>query len=104
MWHGSQEKYQRYEQIGGRFNSEFGLAAFPQMATIKDFTPDKSELYAQSRTLDFHNKADGHERRIATYVVENFRPSAKLEVQQPLTVLHSTHRMKFLTRGRLTYT
>lgn len=30
--------------------------------------------------LDFHNKADGHERRIATYLVENFRTQTDLEV------------------------
>jgi hypothetical protein len=31
--------------------------------------------------LDFHNKADGHERRIATYLVENFRTKIDLEVR-----------------------
>lgn len=30
--------------------------------------------------MDFHNKADGHERRIATYLVENFRTKTDLEV------------------------
>jgi hypothetical protein len=80
VWHGTQEKYQRYDQISGRFNSEFGLTAFPQIKTIKYFTLDSSELHASSRTLDFHNKADGHERRIATYVAENFRLSGNLEV------------------------
>ncbi len=40
-----------------------------------------SELYPQSHTLDFHNKADGHERRIATYLVENFRPPTDLQVR-----------------------
>lgn len=80
VWHGTQEKYQRYDQISGRFNSEFGLTAFPQMKTIESFTLDSSELHASSRTLDFHNKADGHERRIATYVAENFRLSGNLKV------------------------
>jgi beta-mannosidase len=37
-------------------------------------------LYPQSHMLDFHNKADGHERRIATYLVENFRTKTDLEV------------------------
>lgn len=31
--------------------------------------------------MDFHNKADGHERRIATYLVENFRTKTDLEVR-----------------------
>jgi len=81
VWHGTQEKYQRFPDIGGRFNSEFGMASFPTMATIKYFVKDESELYVQSRSLDFHNKADGHERRIATYVLENFRNASDLEVR-----------------------
>ena len=82
VWHGSQEKYQRFPEIGGRFNSEFGMAALPAMATIKSFVKDENELYAQSRTMDFHNKADGHERRIATYVLENFRNASDLPVSR----------------------
>lgn len=82
MWHGTQEKYQTFDKIGGRFNSEFGLASFPHLATIDSFVTDPSELHPQSRTLDFHNKADGHERRIATYVVENFRTSPDLAVRK----------------------
>lgn len=80
VWHGSQEKYQRYDQIGGRFNSEFGLAAFPHIDTIKSFVIENAEMFPQSRTMDFHNKADGHDRRIATYLIENFRISRDLEV------------------------
>lgn len=41
-----------------------------------------AEMFSQSRTMDFHNKADGHERRIATYLIENFRLSSNLEVGQ----------------------
>lgn len=80
MWHGTQEKYQIFDDLGGRFNSEFGMEAFPHMQTIQHFVEDPSELYPQSRTLDFHNKADGHERRIATYLVENFRTTTDLAV------------------------
>lgn len=99
MWHGTQEKYQRYEQIGGRFNSEFGLAAFPQIETIRSFTLDESQLYAQSQTLDFHNKADGHERRIATYIGENFRPSANLEVSKRIPELEQINGFPRLQRN-----
>lgn len=82
VWHGTQEKYQRYDQIGGRFNSEFGLAAFPVLATTESFVTKPGDLYPQSRVLDFHNKADGHERRIATYIAENFRIAPDLAVRQ----------------------
>lgn len=81
VWHGTQEKYQRYDQIGGRFNSEFGLAAFPVLSTTESYVTKAEDLYPQSRVLDFHNKADGHERRIATYVAENFRISQDLAVR-----------------------
>jgi beta-mannosidase len=56
------------------------MEAFPHIDTVRAFCTDASELFPQSNTLDFHNKADGHERRIATYLVENFRTVTSLEV------------------------
>ena len=56
VWHGTQEKYQIFDTLGGRFNSEFGMEAFPHIQTIKKFVTDENELYPQSHTLDFHNK------------------------------------------------
>ena len=76
VWHGTQEKYQNFDKLVGRFVSEFGMEAFPDIKTIDAFLPrgrDDPDRYAQSSTVDFHNKADGHERRIALYLVENFR-------------------------------
>ncbi|RYP29610.1 hypothetical protein DL767_006662 [Monosporascus sp. MG133] len=76
VWHGRQEKYQNFDSLSGRFVSEFGMEAFPNIKTIDAFLPlgrDDPDRYAQSSTVDFHNKAEGHERRIALYLVENFR-------------------------------
>ncbi|KFH47185.1 Beta-mannosidase B-like protein [Hapsidospora chrysogenum ATCC 11550] len=76
VWHGSQEKYQNFDKLVGRFVSEFGMEAFPSIKTIDAYLPkgrDDPDRFAQSSTVDFHNKADGHERRIALYLVENFR-------------------------------
>ena len=80
VWHGTQEKYQSYPELGGRFNSEFGMEAFPHMSTVesmleKDSKSQLSEkdLQPQSHVLEFHNKAAGASRRIATYMVENVR-------------------------------
>ena len=96
VWHGTQEKYQIFDQLGGRFNSEFGMEAFPHIDTIKSYCKDPAELYPQSHTLDFHNKADGHERRIATYLVENFRTVTDLEVlAYPLPWERSGHTLTF---------
>lgn len=50
------------------------MEAFPSISTIDSYLPngkDDADRYAQSSTVDFHNKAIGHERRLATYLVEN---------------------------------
>ena len=76
VWHGTQEKYQNFDKLVGRFVSEFGMEAFPSVKTIDAYLPlgkDDPDRYPQSSTVDFHNKADGHERRIALYLVENMR-------------------------------
>jgi beta-mannosidase len=76
VWHGTQEKYQDFDKLVGRFVSEFGMEAFPDIKTIESFLSKGKEdpdRYPQSSTIDFHNKAAGHERRIALYLVENFR-------------------------------
>ena len=99
VWHGTQEKYQIFDTLGGRFNSEFGMEAFPHIDTIKYYVTDPSQLYPQSHMIDFHNKADGHERRIATYVVENFRMRTELEKFIHLTQLSQADALMFGYRG-----
>ncbi|KAJ1326169.1 beta-mannosidase [Microdochium nivale] len=76
IWHGSQSRYQEAVKLTGRFISEFGMEAFPSVKTIDSYLPlgkDDPDRYPQSATVDFHNKADGHERRLALYLVENMR-------------------------------
>lgn len=99
VWHGTQEKYQIFDTLGGRFNSEFGMEAFPHIDTIKHYVTDPSQLYPQSHMIDFHNKADGHERRIATYLVENFRTETDLEKFIHLTQLSQAEALMFGYRG-----
>ncbi|KIW18524.1 hypothetical protein PV08_02812 [Exophiala spinifera] len=99
VWHGKQEKYQIFDSLGGRFNSEFGMEAFPHIATIRSFVEKDEDLYPQSHVLDFHNKADGHERRIATYLVENVRTCTDLEAYIHLTQLIQCEALMFGYRG-----
>jgi beta-mannosidase len=73
VWHGSQEKYQLWDKLTGRFVSEFGMLGFPASKSIRRFVTDPAQRYPQSRVLDLHNKADGAERRLALYVLENIR-------------------------------
>lgn len=50
------------------------MEAFPNIKTIDSYLPKGSrDRYPQSSTIDHHNKASGHERRIALYLVENLR-------------------------------
>jgi hypothetical protein len=56
------------------------MEAFPHMSTIEYFVENAADKHPQSQVMDFHNKADGHERRLATYLVENLRMATDLEV------------------------
>ncbi|OIW25685.1 beta-mannosidase precursor [Coniochaeta ligniaria NRRL 30616] len=73
VWHGSQEKYQLWDKLVGRFVSEFGMLGLPAAKSISRFVTDPAQRYPQSAVLDSHNKADGSERRLALYVMENIR-------------------------------
>ncbi|UNI21799.1 Beta-mannosidase [Purpureocillium takamizusanense] len=73
VWHGSQEKYQLWDKLTGRFVSEFGMLGFPSAKSVSRFVTDPTQRYPQSAVLDHHNKADGSERRLALYVMENIR-------------------------------
>ncbi|EEA25042.1 beta-mannosidase, putative [Talaromyces marneffei ATCC 18224] len=95
MWHGRQEKYQMFGTIGGHFNSEFGMEAFPHLETIKYFVEDNKNLYPQSNVIDFQNKADGHGRRLPTYLVENLRTATDLETYIYLTQVVQEETMMF---------
>lgn len=75
VYNGLAVPYQRYAlaEMGGRFVSEFGMPALPHVSTIHRFITNPKERYPGSMTLDFHNKAVGHTRRMLAYLGENFR-------------------------------
>lgn len=73
LWNGEARPWQLLPRMGGRFVSEFGMVAYPHADTVERFVTDPAERYAGSRTMDFHNKAVTHERRLVGYVGENFR-------------------------------
>jgi beta-mannosidase len=78
VWHGVVAPYHEYPNYSGRFVSEFGMLSFPALRTLESFTPP-DERYAQSRTVEHHNKASGGVRRVATYISENIRNPVGLE-------------------------
>ncbi|KAF9534884.1 beta-mannosidase [Crepidotus variabilis] len=80
VWHGSQEPWHNWDILAGRFVSEFGMQGFPNIRTVDYWVgANKAERYPQSRTCNNHNKADGFERRLELYLVENFKHAFDIE-------------------------
>ncbi|KAI0723105.1 glycoside hydrolase family 2 protein [Earliella scabrosa] len=80
VWHGSQEPWHNWDILAGRFVSEFGMQGYPNIRTVDYWLGgDRSERYPQSRTNCNHNKADGFERRIELYLMENFKHAFDIE-------------------------
>lgn len=70
VWHGAMSDYQDYPRLEGRFVSEFGMASAPRRALLDRYI-SASERSPRSETMDWHNKAEGGPRRIATYLIRN---------------------------------
>lgn len=70
VWHGNMADYQDYGRFAGRFVSEFGMQAYPALATLASFTGSE-RLLPGPEVLAFHNKADGGTDRLRTYVERN---------------------------------
>ncbi|KAJ1311549.1 hypothetical protein OPQ81_010033 [Rhizoctonia solani] len=80
VWHGSQEPWHNWDILSGRFVSEFGMEGFPNIRTVDYWLGgNKDERYPQSRIMNNHNKADGFERRLELYLVENFKHAFDIE-------------------------
>lgn len=57
-----------------------GMLALPDARTADHWLEgDSSERFPQSRTLAWHTKAAGWERRLELYLIENIRHGFKLE-------------------------
>ncbi|KAI5121343.1 hypothetical protein M0805_000651 [Coniferiporia weirii] len=80
IWAGT-NVHQDYDIMGGRFVSEFGMPAMPDMRTVNFWLKDApaSERYAQSKIMAQHNKAGSHERRFAFNMGDNFKFTSDLE-------------------------
>ncbi|KAJ8475140.1 hypothetical protein ONZ45_g15707 [Pleurotus djamor] len=80
VWHGTQEPWHNWDILAGRFVSEFGMQGYPNIRTVDYWIgEDKSERFPQSRTNCNHNKADGFERRLELYLMENFKHAFDME-------------------------
>ncbi|KAI1820123.1 glycoside hydrolase family 2 protein [Xylaria intraflava] len=95
IWHGAMNRYQEAFKLSARFISEFGMEAYPHLETTRSMITDEKQRHPGSRMMDFRNKAIDHERRVATYVNENFTPKYDLPSYTHLTQLVQAEAMHF---------
>jgi beta-mannosidase len=72
IWHGTMNRHQQAPQMSGRFVSEFGMEAYPHLETLRACIKESGQLVPGSVLMDHRNRAIDHERRLMSYVVENF--------------------------------
>ncbi|KAI1780808.1 glycoside hydrolase family 2 protein [Hypoxylon cercidicola] len=95
IWHGAMNRYQETHMLSGRFISEFGMEAYPHLETTRGMIKDPQQLYPGSIMMDFRNKAIDHERRMVTYVAENFQVKYDLPSYTHLTQVVQAETMHF---------
>jgi beta-mannosidase len=88
-------KYQDVAQLSGRFISEFGMEAYPHLETTQRMIEPTSQQHPGSAMMDFRNKATDHERRLLTYVAENFLLKADLRSFTHLTQIVQSETMRY---------
>lgn len=88
-------RYQETHLLSGRFISEFGMEAYPHLETTRGMIKDPQQQYPGSMMMDFRNKAIDHERRMVTYVAENFQIKYDLPSYTHLTQVVQAETMHF---------
>ncbi|KAI1426373.1 family 2 glycosyl hydrolase [Xylaria sp. FL1777] len=95
IWHGEMNRYQEAFRLSARFISEFGMEAYPHLETIRSMITVEKQRYPGSMMMDFRNKAIDHERRVATYVNENFTVKYDISSYTHLTQIVQAEAMHF---------
>ncbi|KAI0194724.1 family 2 glycosyl hydrolase [Xylaria flabelliformis] len=95
IWHGAMNRYQEAFRLSARFISEFGMEAYPHLETIRSMITVDKQRYPGSMMMDFRNKAIDHERRVATYVNENFTVKYDISSYTHLTQIVQAEAMHF---------
>ncbi|KAJ8131373.1 hypothetical protein O1611_g2249 [Lasiodiplodia mahajangana] len=95
IWHGEMNRYQEAYRLSARFISEFGMEAYPHLETIRSMITTERQRYPGSMMMDFRNKAIDHERRLSTYVTENFTVKHDISSFTHLTQMVQAEAMHF---------
>lgn len=88
-------KLQECSTLAGRFISEFGMEAYPHMDTTRRMIRQAKQQRPGSMMMDFRNKAGDHERRLMTYVTENFSVKYDLSSFTHLTQIVQSETMRY---------
>lgn len=88
-------RYQDCEQLSGRFISEFGMEAYPHLETTLNMITPPGQQRPGTLMMDFRNKAIDHERRLMTYISENFAVRYDLPAFTHLTHVAQAEAMRF---------
>jgi beta-mannosidase len=93
--------WQEYPRLGSRFISEFGIGSLPHVKTIESYLVGlpASERHPHSRTVDDHNKEYNHERKLAAYLIENFKFGYDLEEYVYISQLNQAEAMSCALRA-----
>ncbi len=78
VWGGQAAPYRNYQQLEGRFVSEFGMASAAHLSTLEAVLPE-NERYPQSRTFEHHMKAGEGMRRLNAYITDTQKLPQNLE-------------------------
>ncbi|KAH6867852.1 glycoside hydrolase superfamily [Thelonectria olida] len=95
IWHGQMRRYQDSDQLAGRFVSEFGMEAYPHLESIRRVITNPQQQRPGSMMMDFRNKAGDHERRLLTYVAENFLVPSDLPSFTHITQILQAETMRY---------
>lgn len=93
------KRYQDALILSGRFVSEFGMEAYPHLSTIRRSITNPSQHHPGSMMMDFRNKADDHERRLMTYVAENFLIPSDLQSFAHVTQILQSETMRYVYKA-----
>ena len=72
VWHNPHNPVEYYNTHVGRFMSEYGLIGFPELASMKRYTPEK-DLWLHSPTMEAHQGSPKGNDNVIHYVGNHFR-------------------------------
>lgn len=85
VWHGGLD-YTAYRRYPARFMSEFGFQSFPDMKTVRQFTPPGEEAF-DSPTMKVHQKNPAGNGLILSYMRREFNDPGEFPKQVVLSQL-----------------